>query len=163
MLQTRMQSSMQRKKGTFLINNILFVLLSFMFLSSAQAGMPLWTLTPVPGSNPRQMVPENVNVTISYTVSNHSSNRSIPGGIRHLAIKPHTGYYPRRDHAWLALKAPLQPPAHLPWRLMAVSYQPAVFQEGRTYARQTPMAAPIRINAIDHKLANTIYLLPGVR
>ncbi|WP_298625630.1 hypothetical protein [uncultured Legionella sp.] len=53
--------------------------------------MPLWTMTPTVGSNPAQMVPENTTVTVSYTVTNNSNNKSIPGGIRRLVIWPLQG------------------------------------------------------------------------
>ncbi|RUR18648.1 exo-alpha-sialidase [Legionella sp. km535] len=50
----------------------LFLLLSLLTEATAQAAAPLWTLTPAPGSNPTQEVPQNSTATVSYVVQNQS-------------------------------------------------------------------------------------------
>lgn len=47
-------------------------LLFFFLWTIAQAGIPLWTLVPTPGSNPTQTVPENETATVTYLVQNQS-------------------------------------------------------------------------------------------
>ncbi|MDI9819398.1 MULTISPECIES: DUF1566 domain-containing protein [unclassified Legionella] len=63
---------MEKKNKHFWINKILASLLSWLMVSMAHAGGPLWTITPAPGSNPTQTVPENRTATIQYIIQNQS-------------------------------------------------------------------------------------------
>ncbi|MCL9683608.1 exo-alpha-sialidase [Legionella maioricensis] len=49
-----------------------FLLLSPLAAATTQAAAPLWTLTPAPGSNPTQDVPQNSTATVNYMVKNQS-------------------------------------------------------------------------------------------
>lgn len=59
--------------------------LSCLIWATAQASQPLWTITPAPGSNPTQTLPENRTATVQYVVQNQSVKpknlviQSIPG------------------------------------------------------------------------------------
>lgn len=46
--------------------------LSCLLLSTAHASMPLWTITPLAGSNPIQTVAENSTASVQYQVHNQS-------------------------------------------------------------------------------------------
>ncbi|HHF7366759.1 TPA: hypothetical protein ACPSKY_001878 [Legionella bozemanae] len=71
------------KKNT-LMNRVLVGLLSWLIWAAAQAA-PLWTIVPVPGSNPTRTVPENGTGKVQYIVQNQSGKpkklmiQSIPG------------------------------------------------------------------------------------
>ncbi|MCL9684672.1 sialidase family protein [Legionella maioricensis] len=49
-----------------------FLLFPLLTAATAQAAAPLWTLTPAPGSNPTQEVPQNSTATVDYVVQNQS-------------------------------------------------------------------------------------------
>ncbi|MFY7698571.1 MAG: hypothetical protein ACOVQX_07190 [Legionella sp.] len=63
-----------------------FILLWFWLASATvQAGEPLWSIVPAPGSYPSQPIPENDTVTVTYVVENQSTKpkqlvmQAIPG------------------------------------------------------------------------------------
>lgn len=60
-------------------------LVIFSFVSSLNAGTPIWSFTPDPSAPPNATVTSNGTVTVKYVVTNHSSKG------RQLAILPQAG------------------------------------------------------------------------
>lgn len=61
---------MKRKKNRSA--RVLLGLISAFVLTSVEAAEPLWTITPAPGNNPTQSVPQHTDTTLSYIVQNQS-------------------------------------------------------------------------------------------
>lgn len=57
----------------YLKNKLVLCLLGFLFLTTAQAGKPLWTIVPVLGYPPNASIGPQNAVTIKYSVTNQSS------------------------------------------------------------------------------------------
>lgn len=86
-----------RKKNLY-ITVIQGILLSGLMLSALQAAKPLWTLIPVAGNNPKQMVAKDSIAIMQYRVQNQSSKP------KRLVIQPMRGIT-QSTPCWLSPKS----------------------------------------------------------